>query len=174
MLGSNPTFLFSEATLHCFIIIFKYLSTYPHYPQREKKKQKERKGCYYLFPLQTTPLNLTLTTFFVGNGKIDHTPTPVELRKIKRISFEVFLSLKELLNNFRPRFEKKTQHRDKRQIVTHKPETLECPHEQSYEPTNMAHAYDSLFWQWRRVAEWYRYINDPYENIKRTHDNLIE
>jgi len=109
-----------------------------------------------------------------GNGKIDRTPTPVGLRKIKRISFEVFLSLKELLNNFKLRFEKKLRCCHKRQIVTDKPEPVQPAYEQSYEPTNMSDAYDSLFWQWRRVAQWHRYINDPYENIKRTHDNLIE
>ena len=102
----------------------------------------------------------------IGNGKIDHTPSPVGLRKIKRISFEVFLSLKELLNNFKPRLEKKLQRCRKHRIAIHELEPVEPACEQSYEPTNMAHAYESLFWQWRRVAEWHRYINDPYENIK--------
>ena len=108
-----------------------------------------------------------------GNGKIDHTPSPVALRKIKRISFEVFLSLKEILNNFKPRFEKNTQ-RCKQQIVRDEPEPVQPVYEQSYEPTDMGYAYDSLFWQWRRVIQWHQYINDPCENIKRTHDNLIE
>ena len=107
-----------------------------------------------------------------GNGKIHRTPSPVGLRKIKRISFEVFLSLKELLNNFKPRFEKKIRPYCKRQIVINKPEPVQPAYGQPYEPTNMADAYDSLFWQWRRVAEWYRYINDPYENING-HMNLI-
>jgi hypothetical protein len=33
-----------------------------------------------------------------------------------------------------------------------------------YEPTNISNTRNSSFWQWRRVAEWYRYINDPIEN----------
>ena len=109
-----------------------------------------------------------------GNGKIDHTPSPVGLRKIKRISFEVFLELKELLNNFKPRFEKKIQSCRKRRAAAYEPEPDQPAYEQSYEPTNMGDAYDSLFWQWRRVTQWHYYINDPCENIKRTHDNLIE
>jgi len=37
----------------------------------------------------------------IGNGKRDRTPFPRGLRKIKRISFDTFLSLKELFNNLR-------------------------------------------------------------------------
>jgi hypothetical protein len=35
----------------------------------------------------------------------------------------------------------------------------------SYEPSRIQNTRDSLFWQWRRVTEWHRYINDPCENI---------
>ena len=38
-----------------------------------------------------------------------------------------------------------------------------------YEPSNIINVYDSPLWQWRRVAQWHRYINDPYENIKSGH-----
>jgi len=34
-----------------------------------------------------------------------------------------------------------------------------------YEPTRIQDTRDSLFWKWRRVTEWYRYISDPLENI---------
>ena len=34
-----------------------------------------------------------------------------------------------------------------------------------YEPTRIQNTRDCLFWQWRRVTEWHRYINDPIENI---------
>jgi hypothetical protein len=42
-----------------------------------------------------------------------------------------------------------------------------------YEPSNMVYAYNSELWQWRRVVQWDRYINDPLEKNKGTHDNLI-
>jgi hypothetical protein len=34
-----------------------------------------------------------------------------------------------------------------------------------YEPSRIDNTRNSSFWQWRRVAEWYRYISDPIENI---------
>ena len=134
----------------------------------------------------------------VGNGKRDCIPTPEELRKIKRISIESFLYLKELFKNFRrdaikpQRFSNSLGHRaptindlkarihltrglvSKKQTVTPKKSDIATQgYWHSYEPTQISNVYDSLFWQWRRVAEWERYINDPYENIKWTHDNLI-
>jgi len=41
-------------------------------------------------------------------------------------------------------------------------DTYKC----EYEPTNMASAYNSLYWRWQRVTEWDRYINDPIEKMK--------
>jgi hypothetical protein len=34
-----------------------------------------------------------------------------------------------------------------------------------YQPSQIDNTRNSPFWQWRRVAEWYRYINDTVENI---------
>lgn len=34
-----------------------------------------------------------------------------------------------------------------------------------YEPSRIDNTRNGPFWQWRRVTEWYRYINDPIENI---------
>ena len=123
----------------------------------------------------------------IGNGKRDRTPPLVELRKIKRVGFKVFLGLKELLKNFKARDLKFfcargfrfNDVKPSRHLPRHGMNTKQIAHKNinsaAYEPTDMACAYDSALWQWRRVAEWYRYINDPYENInKRTHDNLIE
>jgi len=46
------------------------------------------------------------------------------------------------------------------------PRFVEAGHTGAYEPSNISSVYHSSFWQWRRVAEWYRYINDPMENKK--------
>ena len=35
----------------------------------------------------------------------------------------------------------------------------------NYEPSRIEDTRNSSFWQWHRVTEWYRYINDPIENI---------
>ncbi|MFA4981795.1 MAG: hypothetical protein WC592_04930 [Candidatus Omnitrophota bacterium] len=35
-----------------------------------------------------------------------------------------------------------------------------------YEPSNAIYVGDSSPWQWRRVNEWHRYLNDPVEKIK--------
>jgi hypothetical protein len=117
-----------------------------------------------------------------GNGKRHYTPTPQWLSKIKRISFKDFLSLKELLKNFKghgislsdnraPRTKdfKTDKHLlrpiiSKERIMARKEHNYH-PQAQTYEPSKISSVYNSSFWQWRRVAEWERYINDPYENI---------
>ena len=113
----------------------------------------------------------------IGNGKRHRTPTPLRLRKIKVVSFKAFFCLKELFKNFNRRASNslrrrapavndlKTRIHLTRGIVRKNETAIAIP---AYEPTQMSNAYNSSFWQWRRVAEWYRYINDPYENIRGT------
>jgi hypothetical protein len=112
-----------------------------------------------------------------GNGKRDRTPTPSRLRKIKRISFKAFLHLKGLFKDFK-RDALKSQIGSRN--LSHRAPTINdletrihvAPHKKNgisihgdYEPTRIQNTRDCLFWQWRRVAEWHRYINDPVENI---------
>jgi hypothetical protein len=115
-----------------------------------------------------------------GNGKRDRTPTPKGLRKIKRISFKAFLYLKGLFKDFR----RETLKPEKGlKILSHRAPTINdfenrihlTPAKKNgnaiyygYEPSRIQNTRDSSFWQWRRVAEWYRYINDPCENIRGT------
>jgi len=107
----------------------------------------------------------------------------VKLRKIKVVSFKAFFCLKELFKNFRrkavkpKKFSNSLRHRAPtinnlktgihltRGIVSKNDLAVAMP---AYEPTQMSNAYNSSFWQWRRVAEWDRYINDPCENIRGT------
>ena len=104
---------------------------------------------------------------FFGNGKRHCTPSPEGLRKIKRISFETFICLKELLRFFKKRQNlKPRRHSDKPIVVCNKKNFIEPVRAYSYEPTQIGNAYDSVFWQWRRVIQWERYINDPLEKIK--------
>ena len=119
-----------------------------------------------------------------GNGKRDHTPTPMRLKKIKRISFKAFLYLKEIFKNFRraaakPKKDSKFLsprayrindlndkiHLTRGSVSKNEPASAAGNNLSTYEPTRMSNAYNSSFWQWRRVAEWYNYINDPCENI---------
>ena len=44
--------------------------------------------------------------------------------------------------------------------------TVQQQYAYEYEPSNMINAYGVSLWRWRRVNEWDRYINDPYEKIK--------
>ena len=126
-----------------------------------------------------------------GNGKRDCIPFPKSLRKIKRISFKVFLNLKELFKNFkpkvtkaplsaknlRPRASRSNNLRPRIHLARKLASTkLKLQHKKNgvnqnsytpvYEPSSIYQTQNSSFWQWRRVSEWYRYINDPYENIK--------
>ena len=107
-----------------------------------------------------------LFPFNSGNGNIHRTPTPEGLRKIKIISFKAFIGLKELLKIFKPLKKRIIQHYQKQRIVIDTPINDHQPCAGLYEPSNITNTPDSLFWRWRRVKEWYRYINDPYENIK--------
>jgi hypothetical protein len=99
-----------------------------------------------------------------GNGKRHSTPSPVGLRKIKRVSLKVFLGLKESVNSVKeitPRGNRKKSKPRFKEHVTVIPNYI-----YEYEPSNIIYADDSLLWQWRRVNEWHRYINDPVDKIK--------
>jgi len=103
-----------------------------------------------------------------GIGKRHRIPSPEGLKKIKRISLETFLKLKELLGKFnqyvkvKPKYQVVEPHtfKEKRKIAIQL-------YNRAYEPTPIINTRNSLFWQWRRVISWERYINDPLEKIKR-------
>ena len=38
-----------------------------------------------------------------------------------------------------------------------------------YEPSKAVNVRDSSPWRWRRVVQWDRDVNDPYENIIKGH-----
>jgi hypothetical protein len=103
-----------------------------------------------------------------GNGKRHRTPYPAGLRKIKRISLNTFLRLKELFNSVKvynsitPRGNRKKSNLRRRNLSV----TVQQHYVYEYEPSNIINAYGSSIWRWRRVYEWYNYINDPIENIK--------
>jgi hypothetical protein len=102
-----------------------------------------------------------------GNGKRHHTPSPQRPRKIKRITFETFLRLKGLFKNLkRPDAIVPWHYSIKPRVIPEKTTTaIQNYYARAYEPSNIDNTRNSLFWQWRRVTEWHRYINDPIENI---------
>ena len=101
-----------------------------------------------------------------GNGKRHRTPSPVRPRKIKRITFETFSSIKELVAGLVQPKEKAYRQHHHNLPTAQMRSTIATPAQahDSYEPSNISNTRNSLFWQWRRVAEWHHYINDPYEN----------
>jgi hypothetical protein len=99
-----------------------------------------------------------------GNGKRHRTPSPVALRKIKRVSLKVFLGLKELVNSVKKITPRGNRKKSKARFKNHV--TVIPNYVYEYEPTNTIYADDSLLWQWRRVNEWHRYLNDPADKIK--------
>lgn len=104
-----------------------------------------------------------------GNGKRHRIPTPEGLKKIKRISFETFLNLKELLKEFNPNqcLNRKNRNRFKKPLISNrKQDVTKKLDSRTYEPTQITNTRDSLFWQWRRVIAWERYINDPLDRKK--------
>jgi hypothetical protein len=102
-----------------------------------------------------------------GNGKIHRTPTPQGLRKIKVIRLEAFLSLKALFNKCKC-FNSKERLRRLRTVKVRKdvPGIVVQNRVNEYEPSKMINVYDSPLWQWRRVIQWDKYLNDPVDNRK--------
>ena len=123
---------------------------------------------------------LTLPILQIGNGKRHSNPLPVRPRKIKRITSEAFLSIKELFGKFKPYFKTKRSMRiqtprrcmRRRSVFLRGGEARLKNHTHTYEPSNIDSTRNSLFWSWRRVVAWERYINDPLENNKR-HKTMI-
>ncbi len=103
-----------------------------------------------------------------GIGKRHCIPSPEGLKKIKRISLETFLKLKELLGKFNQYVKVKPKCQVNEAPVFNEKRNIAIPsYNRAYEPTPMINTRNSLFWQWRRVISWERYINDPFEKIKR-------
>jgi hypothetical protein len=87
-------------------------------------------------------------------------------RKIKRITSGAFLGIKELLKKIkRPRVKTKQCCRKKPPVIYKIANDLTSYEAHAYEPSNIGDTYDSMFWSWRRVIAWEKYINDPVENI---------
>ncbi|MCM8774333.1 MAG: hypothetical protein NC820_06340 [Candidatus Omnitrophica bacterium] len=134
--------------------------------------------------------SLNKVSSLIGNGKKDCIPFPKGLKKIKRISFKVFLDLKELIKNFRRKTTKAQATRKNLRLRTSKSNNLRSTihlirrpvstktklqyrniavsrnvYLPVYEPSSIYQTRNSRFWQKRRVHEWDKYINDPYEDI---------
>lgn len=102
-----------------------------------------------------------------GNGKRHSIPLPERPRKIKRITSEAFLLTKELLRKIkRPRVKIRQRCRPKLPVIYKITNDSASYEGHAYEPSNINNAYESLLWNWRRVIEWEKYINDPLENKK--------
>ena len=103
-----------------------------------------------------------------GNGKTHRTPSPVGLRKIKIVSLELFLRLKELVNSVKVSDSITPRGNRKKSALKHKYPGVIAPrhYAHEYEPSKAINVRDSSPWRWRRVNEWHQYINDAEEKIK--------
>ena len=113
--------------------------------------------------------NLTLP---LGNGKRHSTPSPVELKKIKRVGFDVFLSLKELVNVNRIKIVRKITPREvNRKKSVFKRESPGDVRERrsvyELEPGQATRLFNSYPRRWNRVNQWHEYINDTGKTNKR-------
>jgi hypothetical protein len=108
--------------------------------------------------------------FFNGNGKRHRTPSPVRLKKIKRIGFDVFLSLKELVNNSANRIRAFPfrRYRKKPALINKRPAAVVIKnHMHEYEPSAGIRLLNSSPRRWNRVSQWHEYINDSGRVNKR-------
>ncbi len=99
-----------------------------------------------------------------GNGKRDRPLFPAGLKKIKRVSSKIFLSLKKLAANSKM-YKKITPrgNRKKSKVALKKQNIITRHYVRKHEPSNIINVYNSTYQRWRRVIEWDLYINDPYE-----------
>jgi hypothetical protein len=84
------------------------------------------------------------------------------LKKIKRVSFDVFLGLKELVNVNRVNVIRSItlgDNRKKPKLSRKKPKLVKPSQAREYEPSTAIYPNSSLR-LWRRVSEWDRYINN--------------
>ena len=102
-----------------------------------------------------------------GNGKTHRTPSPAGLKKIKRVSLELFLRLQAIVNDLKvielipPRgYQKKSK-----VLKFNRISAIIDTRPDEYRPSAITSVLDSQLWQWRRVNEWDRYINDPVDKL---------
>ena len=85
----------------------------------------------------------------IGNGKRHRTPSPAGLRKIKRISFDAFQRLKELVNSIKM-YDSITPRGNRKKSILKSGDsdiTVQQHYVYEYEPSNIIHADNSLLWQ---------------------------
>ena len=93
----------------------------------------------------------------------------VKIRKILIIKKEIYekiraeaIVFKRWLTELLPRQRKA---REKQvECKTNNAKTNGTTYYRDYTPTNIWQTRESLFWQWRMVKEWDKYINDPMDN----------
>jgi len=101
----------------------------------------------------------------------------VKIRKILIIKKEIYekiraeaIVFKRWLTGLLPRQRKP---REKQvECKTTNAKTNGAAYYRNYTPTNIWHTRDSLFWKWRMVKEWDKYINDPMDNGRYPGKNL--
>lgn len=107
----------------------------------------------------------------VGNGKIDRYPLwdMVKIRQILIIKKEIYekiraevIGFKRWLTGLLPR-QRKARGKQVEYRTTYA-KTNGAAYYRDYTPTNIWQTRDSLFWKWRTVKEWDKYINDPMDN----------
>ena len=93
------------------------------------------------------------------NGKID--PYPPRIVKILCVAKEEFNRLKSLV-----RLRRKKMRRGLAPLLKNKKQSnikiFDRKKDRVYEATNMAQAYDSKYWSWRRVNRWFKTYRDDY------------
>ena len=97
----------------------------------------------------------------------------VKIRKILRIKKETYekikaeaILFKKWLTGLLPR-----QCKTREKPVECKTNTVKlngAAYYRDYTPTNIWQTRESLFWKWRMVKEWDKYINDPMDNGRRS------
>jgi hypothetical protein len=112
-------------------------------------------------------------SMYYGNGKIDRPPYPVGLRKIKRVGFNVFLGLKEIvdINSVKVvRLVPPRRDRKKTVFKRKKPPPGDIRERRSVyelEPGQATRLFNSYPRRWNRVNQWHEYINDSGRANKR-------
>ena len=103
-------------------------------------------------------LSQALTHVFFGNDTIDSYPLLENMRieKLLICTTKTFEALKKKFDQFKQQYQTKPEKPKKKSpIKLSKPTVIPEKIYHEFQPSNISYVYNSNFWRWRRVNEWF-------------------
>lgn len=108
--------------------------------------------------------------FFFGNGKADRTPLlkcfgTVWYDKVKEVVQEILEKTKNEKTVVSIPQRRQDNANKRKPRAKNKPIKTENRQYYGYEPTNIGYAFDSEYWNWKRIKEYWKYYYGEEENL---------